>query len=204
MFGYSISKPFEKRCHSRQALYSVSPAGKELITAYLVKWWCSISKTPNLSTCIPNCLTIRQITEQPTYTPTHPTSYYHTTVDKSYTHRILWWRLCRLYHACLGKQWRCTSAFLSPTEKIVILGSTAFGGNSGIQAAHNVHKEPWLLKQNKSHISQNPKGKGDIPFMGQTGYRHRRTFESLCNRGQKLAAHKDWNAVTGSWRDSLK
>lgn len=38
-----------------------------------------------------------------------------------------------------------------------------------------------------------PKGKGDIPFTEQTGYRHKWSLESLCNRGQKLAAHKDQN-----------
>lgn len=80
---------------------------------------------------------------------------------------------------------------MSPTEKKVTLDTTVFGENSGIQVVHNIHKETQLLKQNKSHIGQNPKGKGDIPFTGQIGYRHRRSFESLCNRGKKLAAHKD-------------
>lgn len=59
-----------------------------------------------------------------------------------------------------------------------------------------------MLKQNKSHIGQNPKGKGDIPFTGQTGYRHGRSFESLCNRGQNLAAHRMLKRLRKKKRDT--
>jgi len=68
------------------------------------------------------------------------------------------------------------------------LGTTAFGENSGIQAVADVHKDIRLLKQNKSQKSQNPKGKGDIPFRTQTTHRRSRSLKSLCNTCHKLAA----------------
>lgn len=64
----------------------------------------------------------------------------------------------------LGQAVKIRFCFLPPTEKTVTLDTTVFGG---IEIAHNEHKETWLLKQNKSHIGQNPKGKGDIPLQGR-------------------------------------
>ena len=68
----------------------------------------------------------------------------------------------------------------------------------------DVHKDIRLLKQNKSQKSQNPKGKGDIPFRTQTTHRRSRSLKSLCNTCHKLAACKDHAPITGPWRDSMK